>query len=52
MGLGCIPRSYNAYKMRYMIGTKLYTILGKKKQVVIKNVKGKKTSTSKKDEIE
>mgnify|MGYP006928750602 FL=1 len=36
-----------------MIGTKLYTILGKKKQIVIKNVKGKKSSNiSKKDDIE
>lgn len=51
-GVGAIPRSFNEYKLRYKIGTKLYTILGKKKHISIKNMKKKLIKTPNPEDLE
>lgn len=51
-GIGTIPKSFNEYKLRYKIGTKLYTILGKKKQNNIKTIKKKLIKTSDGENVE
>lgn len=40
-GIGCIPRSYNQFKMRYLVGEKLYVIMGQKRVIKPKHVGGK-----------
>jgi len=40
-GIGCIPTSYNRFKMRYLLGSKLYIVMGQKRISKPKHKSGK-----------